>query len=268
MTPRLTLLKEEVVGDVESMHFILLGTVGLVLLLACANVANLFIVRAEGRRREVAIHTVLGAGRSRVVRQFLTESLLLAGAGGAFGVGLAHIAVDGLVALGLRNIPRLHEIAVNSTALGFAAIASVLVGLAFGAIAVARFSRVNLATSLKDGSRGSTVGRERYRSLLAIFQVALALMLLVCAGLMVRSFLYLKSVDPGFDERGVLNFRISLPDRDYPSRGHTARFQQQLIEAHRALIAARSDAWEARVELDLVTGAPLTPVAAPQGEAR
>ena len=200
------------------------------LLLACANVANLFIVRAEARRREVAIHTALGAGRSRVVRQFLTESLLLAGVGGAFGVGLAHIAVDGLVALGPRNIPRLHEIAVNSTVLGFAAIASVLVGLAFGAIAVARFTRVNLPASLKDGSRGSTPGRERHRSLLASFQVALALMLLVCAGLMVRSFLYLKSIDPGFDERGVLNFRISLPDLDYPTRGDTARFQQRLIE--------------------------------------
>ena len=109
MTPRLTLLKEEVVGDVESMRFILLGTVGLVLLLACANVANLFIVRAEARRREVAIHTALGAGRSRVVRQFLTESLLLAGVGGAFGVALAYMAVDGLVALGPRNIPRLRE---------------------------------------------------------------------------------------------------------------------------------------------------------------
>ena len=230
MTPRLTLLKEEVVGDVESMRFILLGTVGLVLLLACANVANLFIVRAEARRREVAIHTALGAGRSRVVRQFLTESLLLAGVGGAFGVALAYMAVDGLVALGLRNIPRLHEIAVNSTVLSFAAFASVLVGLAFGAIAVTRFSRVNLPASLKDGSRGSTAGRERYRSLLASFQVALALMLLVCAGLMVRSFLYLKSVDPGFDERRVLNFRISLPDLDYPSRGDTARFQQRLIE--------------------------------------
>jgi putative ABC transport system permease protein len=230
LTPLVIPLKDEVVGDVARMRFVLVGTVGLILLIACANVANLFIVRAEGRRREVAIQTALGAGRARIARQFLVESIVLAVVGGALGIVLTYAAIDALVRLGPDTIPRLHEVRISSAVLGFASLSSVGAGLVFGLVGIMRFGARSLPVSLKDGGRGSTVGRERHRAALATLQVALALVLLVGAGLLVKSFWYLRKLDPGFDQAGVLTFRLTLPDIDYPDRVSTAEFQQRVID--------------------------------------
>ena len=241
MSPRVTLLKEEVVGDVEVMLWILLGTVGLVLLVACANVANLFLVRAEGRRREVAVRMALGAGRGRMVRHFLTESLMLALVGGAVGLALAFAGVEAVVRYGPESLPRLHELAISLPVLAFTLGLSIIAGVGFGMIPVLRYAVPNLLGALKDSSsRGAVNGRERYRGLLVVSQVALALMLLVGAGLMVRSFWNLKNVDPGFIADGVLTFRISLPAIDYPDQETAARFQQQVIDRLEALPGVRS----------------------------
>ncbi len=208
--------KETVVGDVRPILWVLLGTVGMVLLIACANVANLFLVRAEGRVRDVAVRTALGAGRGHVAEQFLGESLLLGLTAGVVGLGLAVGGVRLLVAMG-PSLPRLDEVGVDPLVLAFTLGVSVLAGLLFGAFPLLRYGRPNLATSLKEGSRGSSVGKERHRARngLVVAQVALALVLLVGSGLMIRSFRALRSVDPGFrDPDHVLTVRLSLPEAD------------------------------------------------------
>ena len=219
----------------------MLGTVGLVLLVACANVANLFLVRTEGRRREVAVRMTLGAGRGRMVRHFLTESMMLALVGGALGLALAFAGVEAVIRFGPESLPRLHELAISLPVLAFTLGVSIVAGVGFGMIPVLRYAVPNLLGALKGGSsRGAVAGRERYRGLLVVSQVALALMLLVGAGLMVRSFWNLRNVDPGFIADGVLTFRISLPETDYPDQETAARFQQQVNDRLEALPGVRS----------------------------
>lgn len=206
-------LKEDVVGDVRPMLWVLLGTVGMILLLACANVANLFLVRAEGRVREVAVRTALGAGRGHVALQFLTESVLLGLAGGALGLGIAWGGLKLLLAMA-PALPRLEEISIGPEVLAFTAGISVLAGLLFGAFPLFRHGRPILVTALKEGGRGSSAGRERHRarSGLVVAQIAIALVLLIGSGLMIRSFQALRRVDPGFTRpHEVLTFRIGIP---------------------------------------------------------
>jgi predicted permease len=211
--PLIRPLKEDVVGDVRRVLWVLLGTVGMVLLIACANVANLFLVRAEGRVKDVAVRTALGAGRGHVAGQFLGESVLLGLVGGVVGLVLAWVGLRALLAMA-PALPRLEEITLDPAVLAFTAGVSVLAGLLFGLFPLLRYGRPNLVGSLKEGGRGGSAGRDRHRArgALVVAQVALALVLLVGSGLMIRSFQALRSVEPGFRApHDVLTFRVSIP---------------------------------------------------------
>jgi predicted permease len=225
-------LKDVFVQDVRQVLWVLLGTVGFVLLIACANVANLFLVRAESRQREQALRTALGASRADVMRQYLTESVTLAAGAGLLGVVLASFGVKGLLALAPADLPAIFDIGIDGSVLVFTAMISVVAGLFFGIFPVFGYSRTQLANALKDGGRASTSGRERHRarSALAVAQVALALMLLVGSGLMFRSFRALRDVDPGFDAAGLMTFRIALPGAEYTDADQTLGFHRDLSD--------------------------------------
>jgi putative ABC transport system permease protein len=223
-------LKETIVGDVARGLWILLVSVGLVLLVACANVANLFLVRSEARQREVAIRVALGAGRLGIARYFFAESVLLSMAGGVIGLALAWGAVRLLVQLGPATLPRLGEVRLDRVAVAYTFVLSVFAALAFGAIPLWRGTSV--ADSLHESGRGNTASRGRHqaRHLLMGGQVALALVLLVASGLMVRSFQKLRAVDPGFDVSSALTFSIGLPDRNYPTRAAAVAAHQAILD--------------------------------------
>jgi predicted permease len=225
-------LREFVVGDVEQMLWILLGTMAFVLAVACANVANLFLVRAEAQRREIAVRAALGAGRGHILRHHLAESLLLGVLGGTSGVLVAVLAVRWVVAWGPSTIPRLHEVGLHAPVLGFAVAISLGAGLAFGLIPFVRQGRATVTGAIDDGGRGATAGRtrQRARNALVVAQVALALVLLVGAGLMVRTFWHLRSINPGFEPGSSLAFQVGLPEGLYPDREGAFRFQQRIIE--------------------------------------
>jgi putative ABC transport system permease protein len=220
-------LKEATVGSVERALWILLAAVGVVLLVACANVGNLFLVRSEARQREVAVRRALGATRLGIARYFLAESVLLSTAAGALGLAVAVAAVRLLVAFGPATLPRVHEIRVDAVTLSFTIGLSLVSALACGALPLWRGA--HLAASLHESGRGNTAsrGRHRLRHALMGAQVALALVLLVASGLMVRSLQKLRAIDPGFDAASALTFRIGLPERSYATldavvRGHDA----------------------------------------------
>ena len=222
-------LEEQVVGGVRTSLWVLLGAVGFVLLIACANVSNLMLARAAGLRRELALRTALGASRWRVARQQLTESVLLALAGGALGLLLASWGVDVLTALGAGDIPRTREIGVDGRVLAFTAALSVLTGLVFGLLPALRASRTNLNEVLKDAGRGTAgPGRGRVRAALVVSEIALALTLLVGAGLLVKSFVGLRRVNPGFEPANVLTVRIDLARARYAKPEQAAAFFGEL----------------------------------------
>jgi predicted permease len=207
-------LKMDAVGNVGPVLWILLGTVGLVLLIACANVANLFLVRAEGRQREMAIHTALGASRTEVARVFFTESIALGLAGGILGLGLAYAGVRVLVAMGPGRLPRLDEITIDPTVLAFTLVVSLFAGFVFGLFPVLKYGGSSMVNALKEGGRGSSSGKERHRArnTLVVAQISLALVLLVGSGLMIRTFSALRAVHPGFlQPEDVLTLRLSIP---------------------------------------------------------
>jgi len=233
-------LRDEVVGDVGSALWILLGTVGFLLLIACANVANLFLVRGEGRQREVAVRTALGAGRGHLAGFFLTESFLLAVGGAALGLSLAAAAIEALKVLDPGNLPRLHEVGLDGAVLAFTGLLAVLTALAFGLVPVFRAGGEKLVGALKGGSR-ATVGRERQRArgALVAVQMALALVLLVGSGLMVRSFHALSRVDPGFKAEKALTLRLSVPRAEAPEPAAGARFYTELLDRLGALPGVR-----------------------------
>jgi putative ABC transport system permease protein len=231
-------LKEATIGNVARTLWILLASVGLVLLIACTNVANLFLVRSEARQREVATRRALGAGRLGIARYFLAESVLLSMAGGAIGLALAWGAVHVLVAAGPTTLPRLGEVRLDGVAVAYTCAVSLLAALAFGAIPLWRGA--SLAVSLHESGRSNTAsrGRHRTRQLLMGGQVALALLLLVASGLMVRSFQKLRAVDPGFDARSALTFTVGLPGREYPTRAAAVAAHQAILDRLSALPGA------------------------------
>ena len=230
-------LRDEVVGAVARVLWVLLGSVGCILLIACANVGNLFLVRAERRQRELAVRTALGATQGDVTRLFLGESLAVSLLGGLLGLALAWAGVRLLVSVRPPGIPRLEEVGVAGRVLLFTVALSLLAGLLCGAFAALRTRLSALVPALKEGGSGGTVGRARHRarSALIVAEVALALVLLVGSGLMVRSFQRLRTVDPGFDAHGVLTLRLDLPQAEYRDTAATLRFQQLLLERVRAL---------------------------------
>ena len=224
-------LKEQLVGDISRTLWILLGTVGLVLVIACANVANLLLVRTEDRHRELALRVAVGAGRGQVLRTFMTESLVLAAAGGALGVAIATLAVRVSVGMAPPGLPRVAEIGVDVRVLGFTTLVCLGCALVFGLVPLVRYGVNELAGQLREGGeRGATAGgvRRRVRDGLVVAQVALALVLLVGSGLMLRSFQELRQVDPGFEAENVLTARLTVPPGEIAGWEETAGFFRQL----------------------------------------
>ena len=225
-------LEGDVIGDVGNVLWVLLGTVGIVLLIACANVANLFLVRAEGRYREIAVRTALGASRRQVALDFLSESLTLALFSGALGVLLAFGGLQLLHSMAPEGLPRLDQIAIDGSVVAMSAAISLFAGGLLGLIPLLRHSGLNLAGALREGGRGGSVGRERHRvrSALVTAQLALALVLLVGSGLMLRSVMELRRVDPGFDDPAdVLTLRISIPAAEVPDPVAVAGMHERIL---------------------------------------
>ena len=235
------LLKDQVIGPVQRTLWILLAMVGIVLLIACVNVANLFLVRSETRQREVAVRRALGAGQIGIIRYFMAESVLLTVAGGMVGVALSFMAVRLLVRFGPENLPRLNEVAVDAGTIAWATMLVLLTSIVFGVIPLLQ-RRGALASTLRDGGRNATVGRARFRARNALMagQVALALVLLVGSGLMVKSFLRLRAVQPGFVAENVLTFDVALAGSDFPDRAAALGFIERLLERLRATPGVQS----------------------------
>jgi putative ABC transport system permease protein len=228
-------LQAEIVGDTGRPLLILLGAVGVVLLIACANVSNLLLARAASRRKEIALRTALGASRGRLVRQLMTESVLIALAGGALGLAIASWGVDLLIGLAPDTIPRLREVAVDWRVVAFTALASLATGVLFGIVPALRASGPALNEALKDGGRqGDSAMHGRAGRLLVVSEVALSLVLLICAGLLVHSFARVENVEPGFDARGMLTLRLALPESRYTTFDAGDRFFDTLFDALRA----------------------------------
>ena len=237
LAPKIQPLREEVVGDIGTMLWVLMGTIGLVLLIACANVANLLLVRAEGRQQELAIRAALGAGWGRIAREMLVESLTLGVMGGVLGLGLAYAAIRILVAKGPATLPRLSEIGMEPLVLVFCFAVSLLAGLLFGAIPVVKYAGPHLATALRAGGRSLSSSRERHRArnTLVVVQVALALVLLIGSGLMIRTFQALRNIQPGFthpEELQLLRVFISEAQVKEPDQ------VMRMLEAMRDKLAA------------------------------
>ena len=247
-------LHENTVGDVRPALLVLMGAVGFVLLIACANIANLLLARGATRTREIAVRAALGAGRGRIVRQLLTESICLALLGGAAGLLLAKWGVDLLVALGPTALPRMSEVRVDGAMLLFTIAASIVTALIFGLPPALRASSVQLSDTLKEGARSmsGTRGSARVRQALVVAEIALALMLLIGAGLLVASFRQLSNVDAGFEVDNLLTARISLPQGKYPQPALARGFYRDLLARTEALPGVRSAAFTTSLPLSSV----------------
>lgn len=229
-------LHEQLVGDVRSTLIILLGAVSFVLLIACANVANLLLARATARQKEIAIRTALGAARWRIIRQLLTESFLLAGAGAALGLLLAYWTMDLARVYASAHIATLRPVAIDGWVLAFTIAVSLVTGLLFGMAPAYQSARSEVNESLKDGSRASSGrARNRFRNALVVFESALAIVLLAGACLLLRSFFQLRNTDKGFQPEGALTASINLTGGRYDSQQQAQQFLQQLLERARAL---------------------------------
>ena len=224
-------LKQKIVGNVKPALLVLMGAVGLVLLIACANIANLLLTRATSRAREIAVRTTLGAGRSRIVRQLLSETLVLGLLGGLAGIALAYLGVRGLTALMPEDLPQVNAIRVDNFVLGFALLLSAVASCAFGLAPALFVANSNLQSSLREGGArsGESGNRRRARSFLAAGEIALAMVLLVAAGLLLRSFSKLMAVNPGFDAQHVVQADISLPRFQYSMPQQWAAFSEELL---------------------------------------
>jgi predicted permease len=253
ITPAIRPLKQEVVGNVESVLWVVMGTIGLVMLIACANVTNLLLVRTEARQQELAVRAALGAGWGRIVRGLLTESLMLGLMGGALGAVVAAAGLRLLTAIGPANLPRLNEISMDSRALGFTLLLSVLSGLLFGLIPALKYSGPRISVALRSAGRNASVSRERHRArnVLLIAQVAMALVLLVSAGLMIRTFQALRTVEPGFTHPGQLQtLRISIPESLIADPKRVIRTQNDVLDKLAAIPGVSSVAFGSAMPME------------------
>ena len=237
--PRLRPLMEVFVGNVRRGLWVIFGAVGAVLLIACANIANLLLARATARKKEMAIRTAVGASRWRLARQLLTESVLLSLVGGSIGLALARWGVDLILYISPDAIPRAREIGLDWTVLAFTAGISLLTGLVFGLLPAVQAGDVDVHETLKESGRG-TSSRHWLRSSLVVGEVAATLVLLIAAGLLIRSFYLLQKVDPGFSHEHLTTFSISLPEKKYKSEEASAGFYNRLLENVRSLPGVES----------------------------
>ena len=246
-------LREQVVGDVKTALLVLPAAVGFVLLIACANVANLLLVRAAGRQREMAIRTALGAGRWRLIRQMLMESTLLSMTGGIVGLGLAAFALKLITGLAPQNIYRLDSISLDGTVVVFTLVVSLLIAMLFSLAPALQASRISMVTALKEGSSGASdgPGRHHLRNLLVVVEVALALVLLTGAGLLIRSFIRLQSVPTGFQPEHLAAMTLNLPGSVYPDRQARLDFTGRLMPKLAALPILQSVAFSSSLPLDV-----------------
>src|SRR5664279_2998217 len=214
ITPNFRPLKQQVIGNVDSVLWVVMATVGLVMLIACTNIANLLMVRAESRQHELSIRAALGAGRGRIARELLIESIALGLMGGMLSIGAAYAGLRVLTSIGPADLPRLSEVSLDFRSLGVTLVLSVVSGLMFGAIPALKYARVGAAGAILSANRTTSAGRSRVRSrnVLVVAQVAMALVLLVSAFLMIRTFAALRNVEPGFsDPEHLQTMRISIP---------------------------------------------------------
>jgi predicted permease len=246
-----------VVGNTGSVLWVLMGTIGIVLLIACANVANLSLARTEGRQQELAVRASLGAGRGRIVRGLLIESLLLSLMGAALGLGLAQAGLRLLVAVAPANLPRLSEIAIDGRALAFTLVVALASGLFFGAIPALRYAGSQIASGLRVGGRAATQSKERHRArgVLVVTQVALAMVLLVGAGLMIQTFRALRGVEPGFiNPRELQTVRTSIPETLVPEPQRIARMQHAIVEKLKSISGVSSVGFASLIHMEGLEG--------------
>lgn len=236
-TPRLEPLKQDLIGDLSKTLWVLMVTIGIVLLIACANVANLLLVRAEARQHELAIRAALGAGWREIAGELMVESVALGMMGGLVGLGLADVAIRALIALAPANLPRLHEISIDGAVLLFTFAGALLSGLVLGLIPVIRYARPLGIAALRGGGRTSSQTRERHRTqgVLVVVQVGLAVILLVGSGLMIRTFRALRHVDPGFDPHDALTMRLAVPVTSVRDPVAVARLEQSILDKIREI---------------------------------
>jgi putative ABC transport system permease protein len=251
--PKIQPLKKEVVGDIGSTLWVLMGTIGLVLLIACANVANLLLVRAEGRQQELAVRAALGADWKRIARELLLESVTLGILGGLLGLGLAFAALRLLVALGPATLPRLNDIAIDPLVLAFTLAVSLLAGLLFGLLPVIKYAGPRLAGTLRSGGRNMSQGRERHRArnILVVVQVGMALVLLIGSGLMIRTFQALRAFRPGFSNpEEVQLLRISIPEAQVKEPERVVRMQNEMIDGLKQIAGVTSVAFASAAPME------------------
>ncbi len=253
ITPMIRSLKQEVVGNVSEGLWVVMGTIGLVMLIACANVTNLLLVRVESRRQELTVRAALGAGWQRIISGLLVESVMLGLLGGIVGLGLAYAGVRFLAGIGPANLPRLSEISMDARTLGFAFSISVLSGLLFGLVPALKYAGPRASLELRSVGRTISVSHERHRArnLLVVGQVAMALVLLVSAGLMIRTFEALRAVDPGFkDARHLQVMRISIPDLLVPGAERVTRTQSQILDKLSAIAGVKSAGFASEMPME------------------
>ena len=276
LSRRVIPVQDFITGGVRNSLLILFGSVGFVLLIACANVANLQLARADLRRREVAVRAALGAHRGHIIRQLLTESVMLAVAGAAAGLAVAWAGLQVVTTLRPANLPRIDETTLDATVLGFTAVLAVVTGILFGLLPALQLSRPDVTGVLKDGGRSGTAGRSRQltRRVLVVLQLASSVVLALAAGLLIRSLIELNRIDLGFNPSGVLTAQLQVPATDYPQPADVVRFHRQVTErvaqlpgvraagSVRVLPLARSIGdWSIKIE-----GRPYVPEENPNGD--
>jgi putative ABC transport system permease protein len=251
--PNVRPLKQDVIGNVGTLLWVLMGSIGLVLLIACANVANLLLVRAEGRQQEIALRSALGASRARIAGELLFESLVIGLLGSVLGLALAYGALRLLVAMAPAGLPRLHEIGIDIPVLLFTLVASLVAGVLFGSVPVVKYASSQLGTGLRERGRSLSKSRERHRArdVLVAIQVGLAFVLILCSGLMVRTFFALTRVNPGFVAPAeVQTFRVTILAAEVPDNEKVVRMQEQIMRKIEAISGVSSVAMATSVPLD------------------
>jgi predicted permease len=236
--PNVRPLKQDVVGDVGNVLWVLMGSIGMVLLIACANVANLLLVRVEGRRQELALRAALGAGWGRIAGELLFESVILGVFGGALGLALAYGTLRLLVAIAPSGLPRIRDIGIDGPVLLFTLLAALLASLLVCCVPIVKFAGVRLTTGIREGARGVSQSKEQHRArnVLVVVQVALALVLLICSGLMIRTFRALTKVNPGFTRPAELQtFGISIPETQVKEPERVVRMEEEILHRIEAI---------------------------------